>query len=94
MNGMPARTLEPERANHIRLPWPGGESYADVVDRTRSLLNELLRDHDGRRVLLVGHSANKWALDHLLLGKDLDPLVAKGMEWQPGWEYVLRDHMG
>ncbi len=89
MNGMEAARLEEERARHVEEPWPGGESYRDVVERTRGLLLDLARERDESRVLLIGHSANKWALDHLLLGRPLAPLVAAGLQWQDGWEYVM-----
>jgi broad specificity phosphatase PhoE len=89
LNGLPSRDLELERARHIDVPWPGGESYRQVVERTRPLLEELLARWDRSRVLLVSHSANKWALDHLLLGKDLHASVAAGLAWQEGWEYLL-----
>ncbi len=88
-NGMPRARLDAERALHVDAPWPGGESYRDVVDRTRALLRDLRERHDGGRVLLVAHSANRLALDHLILGRDLAELVATPFEWQPGWEYVL-----
>ena len=89
LNGMPTTQLEKERPEHVREPWPGGESYEDVVSRTRTLLRDLAARWDGSRVLLISHSANKWALDHLLLGMPLAPLVAAGMQWQEGWEYVV-----
>ncbi|MFD1149727.1 histidine phosphatase family protein [Saccharothrix hoggarensis] len=41
---------------------PGGESWADVALRLRSLL----RDVDGRRVLLVGHEVTAFLLRYLL----------------------------
>lgn len=88
-NGMPTAQLDKERADHVHVPWPGGERYEDVAIRTHSLLIDLAARWDGSRVLLISHSANKWALDHLLLGKPLAPLVAAGMQWQPGWEYVV-----
>jgi broad specificity phosphatase PhoE len=88
-NGMPRDDLERERADHVDVPWPGGESYRDVVERTRSLLADLLARHDGGRVLLVAHAANRLALDHLLLGHSLRKLVTEPFEWQPGWAYVL-----
>lgn len=40
-------------------------------------------------MLLVGHSANRRALDHLLLGASLDELVAAPFVWREGWEYLL-----
>ena len=89
LNGMPKARLDAERAAHIAEPWPGGESYQDVVDRTRRLVLDLVNAWDGSRVLLIGHSANKWALDHLLVGKDLSELVTAGIEWQAGWEYLV-----
>ena len=88
-NGMPRTQLDAERAGHVEVPWPDGESYRDVVGRTASFLEELVASYDGRRVLVVAHSANKVALDHLLLAAPLDELVGRGMDWQPGWEYVV-----
>jgi alpha-ribazole phosphatase/probable phosphoglycerate mutase len=89
LNGMPTTQLEGVRSEHVDDPWPEGESYRQVVDRTGHLLDELVVRWDGSRVLLIGHSANKWALDHLLLDKDLADLVAAGLAWQEGWEYVV-----
>lgn len=91
-NGMPTETLVRERQQHVDRPWPEGESYADVVARTRTLLADILKEWDAQRVLLVGHSANRWALEHLLAGMDLAQLVgAQDFAWQPGWEFVLKN---
>ena len=89
LNGMPRERLERERAAHVDVAWPAGESYRDVVARTRRLLGDLMRNHDGGRILLVAHSANRLALDHLLLGRDLTALASEPFDWQPGWEHVL-----
>jgi broad specificity phosphatase PhoE len=88
-DGMPRARLEVERSRHVDVPWPGGESYGDVVERTRSLLRDLAERHDGERVLLVAHSANRLALDRLLLGRDLASLLGEPFRWQPGWEYEI-----
>jgi hypothetical protein len=49
-----------------------------------------VREHrDGARLLVIAHSANHWALEHLLNGKDLAGLVEGGMTWQPGWDFVI-----
>ena len=79
---------------HVRNPETGGPSrdpalYREVVERTRSFLNELLPELDGARVLLIGHSANRWSLEHLLLGTPLEELVAAPFDWQEGWLYRL-----
>jgi broad specificity phosphatase PhoE len=89
-NGMPAARLERERAQRITQPFPGGESYLQVVDRVASFLEELARDRDQARVVVVvGHSATRWALDCLLTGAALHDLVAAPFAWQEGWSYVL-----
>jgi len=89
LNGMPRERLDTERAAHVDEPWPGGESYRDAVDRTASFLDTLVETFDERRVLVVAHSANKVALDHLLRGADLAEELRRPMEWQPGWEYLV-----
>jgi broad specificity phosphatase PhoE len=89
LNGMARTRLDAERANHVDEPWPGGESYRDVVDRTASFLADLAAQWDGRRILVVAHSANKLALDQLLLGVRLGELLVRPMDWQPGWEYLV-----
>jgi len=95
LNGMPRAQLDAERASHIEAPWPDGESYRDVVARTAALLAELAATRDGQRILVIAHSANKVALDHLLLGAPLADLLRDGLDWQPGWEYVVpRDWTG
>lgn len=89
LNGTPVSDLAPRRIRHIDEPWPDGESYRQVVDRTGSLLADLVRRWDGARLVLIAHSANRWALEHLLLGRDLGDLVTADFAWQPGWEFVL-----
>ena len=89
LNGAPVARLDIERLAHVAVPWPGGESYEDVVDRTRTLLLDVRAAHDGHRVLLVAHSANRWALQHLLLGVPLENTIGKPFDWQPGWEFEV-----
>jgi 2,3-bisphosphoglycerate-dependent phosphoglycerate mutase len=84
-NGMPRARLDAERTAHVELPWPGGESWRQAVDRVCSFLDEL----DGGRVLLIGHVATRWALEHRVLGRSLEKLAAEDFVWQPGWEYAL-----
>jgi broad specificity phosphatase PhoE len=89
LNGRPVAEIDSERLHRIDEPFPGGESYRDVVDRTQSFLEELFPEFDGSGVLLIAHSANRWALEHLVLGTVLDDLVAAPFEWQEGWIYRL-----
>jgi len=43
----------------------------------------------GRGIVLIGHSATRWALDHLLKGVPLEELVSARFEWREGWLYEL-----
>jgi broad specificity phosphatase PhoE len=87
--GRPVSRLERERLRRISQPFPGGESYLQVVARVADFLEGLARDFDGSRVLVVGHSATRWALDHLLAGAALSDLVVTPFGWQQGWSYAL-----
>lgn len=89
LNGAPVSSVAALRASCVEEAFPGGESYRDVVRRTESLLAEVAGERDGESVLFVGHSANRLALDHLLLGRPLADLVAEPFAWQEGWRYVV-----
>ena len=69
--------------------FPDGESYRDVCWRTAAVLEELAVRPDLRRVLIVAHSAQRWALRAVLGGEDLADVLSGPDRWQPGWEYVL-----
>jgi broad specificity phosphatase PhoE len=89
LNGMPASELTGRRGQHIDTPFPGGQSYRQVVDQTRDFLRQLSTEWDGCRVLVIAHTENKWALDHLLLGRPLEDLVDAPFGWREGWHYTL-----
>jgi 2,3-bisphosphoglycerate-dependent phosphoglycerate mutase len=78
-----------ERAVHIDSPYPGGESWRQAVERVAGFFEEFRRKHDGERVLVVGHSATRLALEVLANERELEELVGAPFTCQPGWEYVL-----
>ncbi|MGZ6363274.1 MAG: histidine phosphatase family protein [Ktedonobacterales bacterium] len=86
---MPVAQVEASRPLHIDAPYLGGESYRQVVDRVASFLADLARNWDGARVLIIGHSATRWALDYLLTGVPLERLVRAPFGWREGWAYTL-----
>ena len=90
MNGRPRAELDSQRAHRLDEPWPGGESWRQAVARVTGFLDELRRARDGQRVLIIGHVATRWALDHTALGIPLEDLVDAPFEWREGWEYELR----
>jgi 2,3-bisphosphoglycerate-dependent phosphoglycerate mutase len=89
LNGMPRAQLEAQRPRRIDEPFPHGESWRQAVERVAGFLAELPASYDGCRVLIIGHVATRWALDHLVLGVPLEELVQTPFEWREGWEYEL-----
>ncbi len=89
LNGGPTREMHPSRRLHIDEPYPGGESWREATDRAARVLDDLAPRWSGRRVLLIGHVATRWALDRRLLGRTLEALVDDDFGWREGWEYVL-----
>jgi 2,3-bisphosphoglycerate-dependent phosphoglycerate mutase len=88
-NGDPAEAHGQDRAAHLDEPFPGGESWRRAVARVGGFLDDLTPRWDGTRVLVIGHVATRWALDHYLGGVPLEELVNEVFEWNPGWEYHL-----
>ena len=89
LNGTSVERLAMERSRRIDEPFPHGQSYRQVVDQTRDFLRDLAADWDGSQVVIVAHSANRWALQHLLDGVALESLVDAPFAWQPGWRFTL-----
>lgn len=89
LNGAPVDVVHAERLARVDRPFPGGQSYREVTSAIRDLLDELLRDQDGRRAVLVGHAATKFSLDHLFTGRPLETAVTAPFGWREGWEHAL-----
>jgi broad specificity phosphatase PhoE len=89
LTGMSVDRLDTERAARLEVPFPGGESYRDVVARMEGFLSEVRPAHPGERVVVIGHSATRWALAALLGGVPLEVSVVAPFAWQPGWRYTL-----
>jgi 2,3-bisphosphoglycerate-dependent phosphoglycerate mutase len=90
LNGTPADHLHAQMATYLDVAHPGGESWHQAVTRVGRFLADLPLRWAGRRVLIVGHMATRWGLDHFLNGLSLDALAATPFRWQEGWEYLLK----
>jgi len=73
---LPAEAQRRQRLGKFYYRPPGGESWADVALRLRSLLRELRTDHAGGRVLLFGHEALVFLLRYLVEGLPEEELLA------------------
>lgn len=89
LNSTPAAALHAARRNYLDRPHPGGESWREAVERAGWFLDDLPRRWDACRVLVIGHMAVYWALEHRLAGVALEDLVEQPFTWQEGWEYRL-----
>jgi broad specificity phosphatase PhoE len=87
MTRRPAAEIDERRATFISDPFPGGESYGQVVDRVSSWLVETAAAFAGQTVLVIGHRATFYALEHLIRGVPLGDAVTAPWTWQPGWTY-------
>jgi broad specificity phosphatase PhoE len=88
-NAGPAPDHVRDRARFLYEPYPGGESWSQAVARTGRFLDDLPLRWDGKRVLVIGHVATRWGLEHRLSGVALEDLIRAGFTWQEGWEYAL-----
>jgi broad specificity phosphatase PhoE len=86
-NGTDAAALHADRVRHLDVPHPSGESWRQAVVRVGGFLGDLPSRWDGRRVLVIGHIATRWAFEHLIGGVPLEDLAVAAFVWQPGWEY-------
>jgi broad specificity phosphatase PhoE len=89
LNGMPADEMHRGRLGHLDRPYPGGESWRQAVTRVGRFLADLPSRWDGQRVLVIGHVATRWGLDHFIGGVPLEDLIGQDFAWQQGWEYQL-----
>ena len=88
LNGSPAVDLHAHRLEHLDRPYPGGESWRQAAGRVDSFLADVRSGWSGQRVLVIGHVATRWGLDHALTGVPLEVLAVEDFAWQPGWEYT------
>jgi len=92
MTAAPVKQIHDERPGRADTPFPGGESLRDVAERVRTFLDDLARDWDGKRVIVIGHGATRQALDYLLGGMSLEQAASAPFTWEPippSWRYVL-----
>ena len=94
MTRAPVEQIHAERRARVDIAFPKGESLRDVAKRVGDFLDDVRRDWDGKRVIVVGHGATKLALDHRLAGMTLEDAASQAFTWQPmplSWRFTLAD---
>lgn len=85
----PSNFIDQEKENHIRMPFPNGESYEQTSDRMKLFLEDLRTQYENKTVLIIGHRATQYGLEHWIHTLPLEKVVTAPWKWQPGWTYQL-----
>ncbi len=91
MTRRPSDEVEREKTKRIDVPFPNGESYLQTTERMRSFLKDLLKNYGSKRVMIIGHRATQYGLEHLIKKVPLKEIITAAWEWQPGWIYILQE---
>ena len=83
----PKAEIEALKKDSIQKPFPDGESYQDCAVRMKDFLDYLKQNFDGKTVMVIGHRATQYGLEHHINGKDLLICVTEPWAYQPGWKY-------
>jgi len=85
----PSEEMDKEKVKHISKPFPNGESYEQTSQRMKHFFDDLKKNYNGKKVMIIGHRATQYGLEHLINGRSLKELVITPFTWQPGWGYEL-----
>jgi broad specificity phosphatase PhoE len=86
----PSEQVDIQKPLRIIEPFPNGESYTQTTARMKSFLEDLKKNYDGKRVMIIGHRATQYGLENIINGVSLETLTTLDFKWQPGWEYKLK----
>lgn len=89
-NGTEKSGIETNRKLQLTQAYTGGESYQRCADRVASFLADIKAHFDGKVILIIGHRATYFGLEHWLNNKPLEEIVVEPWQWQPGWRYELQ----
>lgn len=79
--------VESQKGDRIAVPFPNGESYEQCAARMKNFLDDLKKNYEGKCILIIGHRATQYGLEHWLNGVPLKEAVTAPWHWQPGWTY-------
>jgi broad specificity phosphatase PhoE len=85
----PKSEIELQKLARVKDAFANGESYEQATKRIKDFLIALLRDYDGKNIMIIGHRATQYGLEHWIKGIPLEEVVTANWKWEPGWEYNL-----
>ena len=81
--------------DHIKEPFEKGESLLDVEKRMREFLKYIKENYKGKKVGIIAHRAPQLALEVISKNISWEEAIKndwrKTKNWQPGWEYIIKD---
>ncbi|MBU1164050.1 histidine phosphatase family protein [Patescibacteria group bacterium] len=85
----PNEEVNKVRSKYINQPFPIGESYQECMERMKSFFDDLNKDYQDKKIMIIGHRVTQYGLEHWIKGYSLEKVLTDPWQWQPGWEYVL-----
>ena len=81
--------------DYINEPFPNGESLQDVEKRIKDLIIYIKENYRGKTIGIVAHRAPQLALEVLTNKLTWEEAISNDWrntgDWQPGWEYIIKD---
>ncbi len=79
------------KLNYISTPFPNGESYINTSQRIKDFLEYLIKNYDNKTIMIIGHRATQYGLEHLINNIPLETIISTPWKWEPGWIYNLKN---
>lgn len=86
----PSTEVDAQKMQRITEPFPNGESYTETTARIKSFLEDLAKEYQGKRVMIIGHRATQYGLENVINRIPLEQIIPAPWKWQPGWTYELK----
>jgi 2,3-bisphosphoglycerate-dependent phosphoglycerate mutase len=90
-NGFSTLEVDTLKIEHIKTPFPSGESLEQAISRFLSFYEACLQSTKSGTILIIGHRATYYALEFLFKKIALKTLLTTPWKWQPGWHYYLSE---
>ena len=87
LNGSPVREVHADPAAYLDFEHPDGESYRQAVERVGEALDDIKGRHENETVVIIGHRATYYALEHRVKGTDLQTMLSEQWKWMPEWNW-------
>ncbi|MBI2022465.1 histidine phosphatase family protein [Candidatus Daviesbacteria bacterium] len=87
----PEDEVKPLKIKYIKTSFPNGESFEQAMQRMKEFLEDLLKNYNGKKVMIIGHRATQYGLEYFINNLSLQKIITTHWFWQPGWEYKLEN---